>query len=70
MKKRIMCEEIRMKNIGIVTPLGYICTLVNNWDGMALRKRYVSQSGTTREQIEMLRAASHYMQETALTIIR
>ena len=28
-KKRIMREEIRMKNIGIVTSLWYICTLVN-----------------------------------------
>lgn len=32
MKKRIMREEIRMKNIGIVTLLWYICTLVNKWD--------------------------------------
>lgn len=29
MKKRIMREEIGMKNIGIVTSLWYICTLVN-----------------------------------------
>jgi len=27
-----MREEIRMKNIGIVTSLWYICTLVNKWD--------------------------------------
>lgn len=32
MKKRIMCEEIRMKNIGIVISLWYIYTLVNKWD--------------------------------------
>lgn len=29
MKKRIMREEIRMENIGIVILLWYICTLVN-----------------------------------------
>ena len=32
MKKRIMREGILMKNIGIVTSLWYICTLVNKWD--------------------------------------